>query len=50
MKNIFPKLSMNKKLALIAFIFGTVAIFAGNPYQGTSFSLDAKELAVIVET
>lgn len=50
MKNILPKLSMNKKLALIAFIFGAVAIFAGNPYQGTSFSLDAKELAVIVET
>ncbi|MDI6767282.1 MAG: rhodanese-like domain-containing protein [Bacteroidota bacterium] len=50
MNNIFSKLSMNKKLALLAFILGAVAIFAGSPYQGTSFSLDAKELAMIVET
>jgi len=49
MKNLFQQLSLNKKLALIAFILGLAAIFAGNPYKGTSFSIDAKELALIVE-
>ncbi len=49
MKNFFQNLSLNKKLAWIAFILGLAAIFAGNPYKGNSFSLDAKELALIVE-
>jgi len=49
MKNIFPKLSMNKKLALIAFVLGLTAIFAGNPYRGSSVTMDTKELALIID-
>jgi rhodanese-related sulfurtransferase len=49
MKNIFPKLSMNKKLALIAFVLGLTAIFAGNPYRGSSVTMDVKELALIID-
>lgn len=49
MKNILSKLSMNKKLALVAFVLGLVAIFAGNPYRGNSVTLDTKELALIVD-
>ena len=49
MKNFLPKLSMNKKLALLAFALGLIAVFAGNPYRGNSVTLDAKELALIVD-
>jgi rhodanese-related sulfurtransferase len=49
MNNPFSKLSMNKKLALVAFILGLIAVFAGNPYRGNSVTLDTKELALIVE-
>ncbi|MBI5022364.1 MAG: rhodanese-like domain-containing protein [Ignavibacteriales bacterium] len=49
MKNFFPKLSLNKKLALLAFILGLIAIFAGNPYRGSSVTLDTKELSLIVD-
>jgi len=49
MKNIFSKLSMNKKLALLAFALGLIAVFAGNPYRGNSVTLDTKELALIVD-
>jgi rhodanese-related sulfurtransferase len=49
MKNFLPKLSMNKKLALLAFVLGLIAVFAGNPYRGSSVTLDAKELALIVD-
>jgi len=49
MNNPFSKLSMNKKLALIAFILGLVAVFAGNPYRGNSVTIDTKDLALIVD-
>ena len=49
MKNILPKLSMNKKLALITFVLGLIAVFAGNPYRGNSVTMDTKELALIVD-
>jgi rhodanese-related sulfurtransferase len=49
MNNPFSKLSMNKKLALVAFILGLIAVFAGNPYRGNSVTLDTKELALIVD-
>lgn len=41
-------LSLNKKLAVIAFILGFLALFSGNPYKGNFYSLDAKELSLIV--
>ena len=49
MKNILSKLSMNKKLALITFVLGLIAVFAGNPYRGNSVTMDTKELALIVD-
>lgn len=49
MKNILSKFSMNKKLALFAFVLGSIAIFAGNPYRGNSVTMDAKELALIID-
>jgi rhodanese-related sulfurtransferase len=49
MKNIFANLTLNKKLALIAFLLGFIALFAGNPYYGAEAMVNAKELALIVE-
>lgn len=49
MKNYVSELSLNKKLALGAFAFGLVALFAGNPYHGAEAKINAKELALIVE-
>jgi rhodanese-related sulfurtransferase len=49
MKNFFSKLSLNKRLAGIALLFGVIAIFAGNPYKGSNVSVDTKELGLIVQ-
>lgn len=49
MIKLFSKLSLNKRLALIAFILGFIGIFAGSPYRGSDVKLDTKELAIIVE-
>jgi rhodanese-related sulfurtransferase len=43
-------LSLNRRLALLVIVLGAVAVFAGNPYGGTSTRVSAKELAVIVGT
>ncbi len=45
----WKSLSRNRKLALLAFTLGLLAVFAGNPYHGTSVTIDAKELAMIVD-
>jgi len=49
MKTIFGTLSLNQKLALVAGVLGFLALFAGNPYQGHTATIDVKELALIVE-
>jgi len=49
MKNIFQTLSLNRKLAIVAFLLGFVALFLGNPYRGSSVTMNAKELALIVD-
>jgi len=49
MKNFFADLSMNKKLGLFAFVLGFLALFAGSPYHGSEATVNAKELALIVE-
>jgi rhodanese-related sulfurtransferase len=49
MKTFFAQLSLNQKLGLLAFVLGFVALFAGNPYHGTVATVNAKELALIVE-
>lgn len=43
------KMSLNQKLAALLFTLGFLAIFAGDPYVGAKTSLDAQELALIVE-
>lgn len=47
MKNI--KLTLNRKLALIALAFGFIGLFAGSPYKGHNVSLNTIELSAIVE-
>jgi rhodanese-related sulfurtransferase len=46
MKEFFANLSTNKKLALAAFIFGVIALFAGNPYDRSFFKVNEKQLAL----
>jgi rhodanese-related sulfurtransferase len=49
MKNFFNNLSLNRKLGLFAFVLGFLALFAGSPYRGSEATVNAKELALIVE-
>jgi rhodanese-related sulfurtransferase len=46
MKNFWSKLSLNKKLALVAVIFGAAAVFAGDPYGGTTIKVNEKDIAL----
>jgi rhodanese-related sulfurtransferase len=49
MRNVFARLSLNRKLGLFAFVLGFLALFAGSPYHGSEATVNAKELALIVE-
>lgn len=49
MKERIAHLGLKGTLAVIAFALGFIALFAGNPYQGTHVTLDAKELGLIVD-
>jgi hypothetical protein len=42
-------LTLNRKLALVAGALGFLALFAGNPYKGSTATLNVKELGLIVE-
>ncbi len=46
MKKFFSELSIPKKLALIALALGLFATFAGNPYSGSTITVNAKDLAL----
>jgi rhodanese-related sulfurtransferase len=46
MKKFFSELSTPKKLALVAFILGLIAVFAGSPYSGSTITVNAKDLAL----
>jgi rhodanese-related sulfurtransferase len=46
MKNFWSKLSLNRKLALIAVTFGLVALVAGDPYGGTAIKVNEKDIAL----
>jgi len=50
MKSFLTNLTLNKKLGLLLFVLGFFALFAGSPYKGSGVTLDAKELAAIVQT
>ncbi|HPN35404.1 MAG TPA: rhodanese-like domain-containing protein [bacterium] len=45
----FRKMSLNHKLALALFLFGFIALFAGDPYGGARTEINTKEMALIVE-
>lgn len=46
MKKFWSILSLNKRLALIAIILGLVALFAGDPYGGTTIKVNEKDLVL----
>lgn len=46
MKKIFSELDLKYKLAIIAILLGVVALFAGDPYGGTSVKVNVKEIAL----
>lgn len=46
MKKFWSNLSLNKKLALIAVILGLLALFAGDPYDGTTIKVNEKDIAL----
>lgn len=43
-------LSLNRRLAAVAFAFGFLALFAGSPYHGAGATLNTKELAITMAT
>ncbi len=49
MKDFMRTLTLNKKLALVAFVLGFIALFAGNPYGSATVKMDTSELATIVQ-
>ncbi len=46
MKKFWSDLSLNKKLALAAVTLGVIALFAGDPYGGTSIKVNEKDIAL----
>lgn len=46
MKKFLSNLSTNQKLGAVALVMGIIALFAGNPYGGTSIKVNEKELAL----
>jgi rhodanese-related sulfurtransferase len=46
MKKFFSNLSLNIKLALIALTLGVIALFAGDPYGGTTIKVNEKDIAL----
>jgi hypothetical protein len=49
MKTRIWELTLNKKLGLTAGLLGFIALFLGNPYQGSGATVNVKELAISVE-
>lgn len=50
MKKRFSDLSVEKKLGLIAFILGFIALFGASPYERTYTSVNTKEIAFAAES
>jgi rhodanese-related sulfurtransferase len=46
MKKLFSELDLKFKLALIAVLLGIVALFAGDPYGGTTIKVNTKDIAL----
>lgn len=49
MKNLLFKSTLNQRLAAVALFLGALALVAGDPYQGHTATLDAKELSLIIQ-
>lgn len=50
MRDVFRNLTVNRRLALVAFVLGCVALFLGSPYKGAGTVLNAKELSLAMAT
>jgi len=50
MPSFLNNLSLNGRLALVAFALGFLALFAGTPYHGAEAVLNAKELSLVMAT
>lgn len=46
MKKFFANLTTNQKLGGVALVLGIVALFAGNPYGGTTIKVNEKDIAL----
>jgi rhodanese-related sulfurtransferase len=46
MKKFWSNLSLNKKLAFIGIALGVIALFAGDPYGGTTIKVNEKAIAL----
>ncbi|MEW6005283.1 MAG: rhodanese-like domain-containing protein [Stygiobacter sp.] len=46
MKNLFEKLTIAQKLALVAFVLGFIALLIGNPNNSNKITINAKELSL----
>ncbi len=44
------RLSLNGRLAAVAFVLGFVALFAGSPYKGAGATVNTKELSITMAT
>lgn len=49
MKQLILKSTLNQRLAAVALVLGALAVVAGDPYQGHTATIDAKELSIIVQ-
>jgi len=50
MGDFIKKLSLNGRLAVVAFALGFLALFAGTPYHGADATVNTKELALTMAT
>lgn len=46
MKKLFSELDLKYKLAIITVLLGVIALFAGDPYNGTSVKVNVKDIAL----
>jgi rhodanese-related sulfurtransferase len=50
LKDKIKNLTLNQKLAAVLLVLAVIALFAGDPYSSARTSIDAQELAVIVDS
>lgn len=50
MPDLVKNLSLNGRLAALAFVLGFVALFAGSPYKGAGATVNTKDLSIAMAT